>query len=48
MDVTVRVEDISNYMDIHGGECVSVTVDIIVDKSLPVRVQRNLVIHGVI
>ena len=48
MEIRVRTEDISAYMDIHGGECVSVTVDILVDKNLPARVQRNLVMHGVI
>jgi hypothetical protein len=44
----VLKEDIKNYMDVHGGECVAMNIEITVDKSLDLRVQRNLVLHGVI
>ena len=48
MNINVIKEDMAEYMDIHGGECVLATVNIYVDSSLDKRVQRNLVLHGVI
>ena len=48
MNLKVIKEDIAGYMDVHGGECVAVTAVISVDQNLPPRVQRNLVLHGVV
>ena len=48
MNITVKKENIRQYMDVHGGECASSTLEITVDKSLPKRAQRNLIIHSVI
>ena len=47
MNIKVHKEDMKNYLDIHGGECVMTSIEIYVDVSLDSRVQRNLVIHGV-
>jgi len=48
MKIIVNKEDIKDYMDVHGGECAAVTVEITVDKSLKKRTQRNLIIHAVL
>ena len=48
MNITVIKTSMEDYMDIHGGECVLTDVIVYVADSLDKRVQRNLVIHGVV
>ncbi len=48
MNITIKKEDISAYVDVHGGEYARSQLEITVDSSLDERIQRNLVIHAVI
>jgi O-acetyl-ADP-ribose deacetylase (regulator of RNase III) len=48
MNLRVIKEEMSDYLDIHGGECAVTKTEIYVDKNLHPRVQRNLVIHAVV
>lgn len=48
MNIKVSKENIGKYIDVHGGECASINLDIIVDRRLTKRAQRNLIIHAVI
>ena len=48
MNIKIIKENISEYMDVHGGECATFRLEIIVDENLTERSQRNLVIHAII
>ena len=48
MEVRVIKEDMMEYLDVHGGECASSTLEVSVDSSVAPRVQRNFVIHAVV
>ncbi len=49
MDIkVVKSKELRDYTDVHGGEVANVEVTVSIDESLPLRVQRNLVIHAII
>ena len=48
VNIKVTLEDMNGYSHRLGGECAFANLEISVDKALPIREQRLLIIHAIL